>query len=174
MKQPSSVSSLLSPALWCVALVVGFTVAPSVGTAAGDGNTEVGRAVKMYCTNVRDKAVEARFAWQHKKLEELGAKLKQKIAELEARTKAYQKWYDLRNRFAKLATGKLVRVYSLMRPDAAAKQLEAMPETTAAAIVFKLETRQASTILNEMETRKAARLSMIIADSARKSSGGRS
>ena len=61
-----------------------------------------------------------------------------------------------------------------MRPDAAAEQLATMPETMAAAIVFKLESRKASIILNEMDTQKAARISIIIADSARKGDRGRS
>ena len=67
-----------------------------------------------------------------------------------------------------MASEKLVKVYSQMRPDAAAEQLATMPETAAAAIVFKLKSRKASVILNEMDTTKAARISMIIADSARK------
>ena len=45
-----------------------------------------------------------------------------------------------------------------MRPDAAAQQLAAMDEETAAAVLTKLDPRIASIILNEMDRAQAARL----------------
>lgn len=174
MKTEQQLARRLGVVALPAALVIGFfAVATEVGAANGESKN-ITRAVEQYCTNVRDKASEARFLWQHKQLKELGQKLEKKIAELEERTKEYKKWYDLRNKFSKLAKEKLVKVYSQMRPDAAAEQLATMPEATAAAIVFKLKTRQASVILNEMDTQKAARISMIIADSARKGTRSRS
>ena len=174
MKNKRDIAQAVRLASLPVFAVLGFlTTVVEVG-AAGSKAKGPERAVQRYCTNVRDIASEARFLWQHKQLQELGDKIDKKIAELEERTKEYKKWYDLRNKFSNLAREKLVKVYSQMRPDAAAEQLATMPETMAAAIVFKLESRKASIILNEMDTQKAARISIIIADSARKGDRGRS
>ncbi|MDP2732208.1 MAG: flagellar protein, partial [Hoeflea sp.] len=53
-----------------------------------------------------------------------------------------------------------------MRPDAAAEQLEIVSPMVAAAIIMKLSPRLASQILNEMDSKKAAGLTGIIASSA--------
>jgi len=142
-----------------------------VGAADGKENAQE-RAIRMYCTSMRDKAVDARFVWQHRALKELDRDVAARVEELKKRTEEYRKWYRLRHEFAERATDMLVKVYSGMRPDAAAAQLSAMQEMTAAALVLKLETRVASAILNEMAAAKAARLSSIIADSARKGRAG--
>ncbi len=168
MKDRAQIALCIRIAVLPAVLVLGcLSIATQVGAASNEPKG-VTRAIERYCTNVRDIASEARFLWHHKQLEELGKKIDKKIAELEERTREYKKWYDLRNKFSEMASEKLVKVYSQMRPDAAAEQLATMPETAAAAIVFKLKSRKASVILNEMDTTKAARISMIIADSARK------
>ena len=67
----------------------------------------------------------------------------------------------------KKARDSVVLIYSRMRPDAAALQLVAMDEETAAAVMLRLEPKAASIILNEMEPGKAARLTAIINGAAR-------
>jgi len=69
--------------------------------------------------------------------------------------------------FMKLANDGLVEIYSTMRADAAAPQLAAMNEVTAAAIVMKLPPKVASAVLAEMEADKAARMTATIAGAGR-------
>ncbi len=54
-----------------------------------------------------------------------------------------------------------------MEPDAAALQLVAMDEETAAALLMKRESQNASAILNDMPPEKAARLAAGIAGATR-------
>jgi flagellar motility protein MotE (MotC chaperone) len=54
-----------------------------------------------------------------------------------------------------------------MRPDAAALQLAATDEETAAAVLSKLDARTSSTILGEMEPTHAARLTTIMVGAAK-------
>jgi flagellar motility protein MotE (MotC chaperone) len=53
-----------------------------------------------------------------------------------------------------------------MKSEAAAAQLAAMPEISAAAIVAKLEPKAASGVLAEMDPVKAARLTTIMVGAA--------
>jgi flagellar motility protein MotE (MotC chaperone) len=59
-----------------------------------------------------------------------------------------------------------------MRPEAASEQLSKMDEGTAAAILSRLEPRAASTILNDIQAEKAARLTMILTSASRKNDRG--
>ena len=86
---------------------------------------------------------------------------------LEAKIADHQTWVTRRDEFVKKAQDNLVVIYSKMRAEASAAQLAAMDEETAAAVVAKLDPRIASIILNEMETKRAARLTAIISGAAR-------
>jgi len=124
-------------------------------------------AARQYCVNIADPAADARLAWQKKAVTEMEQELDRRIALLEAKTAEFQKWVKRRDEFVQKARDNLVLIYSRMRPDAAAMQLKALDEETAAAIVVKLDPRTASTILNEMESAHAARLTAIISGAAR-------
>lgn len=124
------------------------------------------RVIEMYCSNMRDKVLDARYQWQTRLLSELDGKVSEQIAQLDKRIAEYRKWYELRQEFSARARAVLIKVMSTMRPDAAAAQLGAMDEMTASAIILKLDTRQSSKILNEMKPEKAARIASIIADAA--------
>lgn len=117
---------------------------------------------QQYCTNIADAAADARFAWQKKALEDTELEIEKRIAKLEAKTAEYQRWLARRDEFAKRAQESLVGIYTRMRPDAAALQLAASDEETAAAVLLKLDTRTSSAILAEMEPNQAARLAMIM------------
>lgn len=120
-------------------------------------------AGQQYCINIADTAADARFAWQKKTLAEIEQELDRRIALLEQRAKEYREWLARRDEFAKKAQGTLVEIYTKMRPDAAALQLVAMDDETAAAVLTKLKPRNASAILNEMPASHAARLTTTIA-----------
>lgn len=125
-----------------------------------------GGLAQQYCVNISDAAADARFAWQAKTIADFEKELDARIKVLEAKTEEYKKWLDRRNDFINRAHQKLVDIYTKMKPDAVALQMAALEEETAAAVVFRLEPRVASSILNEMEPEKAARISALIARSA--------
>jgi flagellar motility protein MotE (MotC chaperone) len=122
----------------------------AVAAQGGDG--------QAYCSNIAPTAIDARFAWQTKRLAELEAELKQRMAELDAKQAEYKAWLQKREEFQKKADDNVVAIYSRMRPEASAAQLAAMEEQMAAAILSKLNARSAGAILNEMDAAKAARL----------------
>jgi flagellar motility protein MotE (MotC chaperone) len=116
----------------------------------------------QYCSNIADPAIDARIAWQRQNLEAAEKQITERTRELEAKTAEYQRWLDRRDAFAEKAKKTVVDIYTKMKPDAAALQLQAMDEETAAAVLVKLDARSASAVMNEMDPEKAARLSSII------------
>ena len=121
-----------------------------------------GTAAEQYCANIANPAADARFAWQKKALADMEQEIAKRIALLEEKTAEYQKWLARRDEFSKKANETVLRIYARMRPDAAAVQLAALDEETAASVITKLEPRTASLILNEMEPAQAVRLTATI------------
>jgi flagellar motility protein MotE (MotC chaperone) len=119
--------------------------------------------VQQFCGNNAAAAGQARVAWEAGKLKELETKLRQRIAELEAKRAEYEEWLRKREEALKKAGENVVAIYTRMRPDAAALQLAAMDDDMAAAVLAKLKPSNASAILNEMEPGRAARLAATMA-----------
>ena len=147
-------------------------VEPTFGRAAATAMIETGSTTKSaraeeYCTNIADAAADARFAWQKKMLTDLEQEIAKRIAQLEEKTAEYRKWLARRDEFSQKANDTLLRIYTRMRPDAAAAQISELDEETAAALLTKFEGRTASLILNEMDVGKAARLSSIVSGAAK-------
>lgn len=142
---------------------------------AGTGETAPGNQsesdVAKFCANVADAALDARVAWQQRELEAAEAKLRQRIAELEAKRAEYEQWLKLREDFLKKAEDNVVEIYSRMNPDAAAQQIASMADDTAAAVLAKLRARTASAILNEMEPARGAHLADTLAGMRRPDDG---
>ncbi|ORE95799.1 MotE family protein [Acuticoccus yangtzensis] len=128
---------------------------------------EPNASAAAYCTNLADEAGDARFARKLARLQEAETKVNDSLAALETKRQEYEDWLSRREKFLKLAEDNLVAIYSGMRPDAASAQLAAMPELQAAALIAKVAPRTASSILNEMETKKAARIAAIMAGLSR-------
>ena len=120
-----------------------------------------------YCANIANPAADARFAWQKKLIAEMEQELAKRVVALEEKTAELQKWLARRDEFSKKANETLLRIYSRMKPDAAAVQLAALDEETAASLLVKLEPRTASLILNEMEPGQAVRLTATISGSGK-------
>ncbi len=131
---------------------------PAPAAAAPPPESEVAQ----FCSNVVDPAVDARLAWQLKELEKAEAKLRERIAEVEAKRAEYEKWMALRDEFLKKAEASMVEIYSRMRPEAAATQIAGMADETAAAVLAKLSPRNSSAIFNEMEPARAAHLADLL------------
>lgn len=121
------------------------------------------RAAAEYCSNIADRAADARFQRQVEALKALEVKVQDRIAMLEQKRAEYQDWLERREKFLASAEENLVAIYTQMRPDAASEQLAIMHEFTAAAILAKLPPRTASAILNEMDPSTAAQLTNIMA-----------
>lgn len=146
-------------------------VSPTLG--ALDALPPDATPAEQYCFNTTDTAADARFAWQAKKIQEMEAELNKRAEVLAEKTAEYKKWVQRRDEFSRKAHEKLVGFYSRMRADAAAEQLGALDEETAAAVVTKLETKVASQIMGEMDPVRAAKIASVIAGAAKTSSGSR-
>lgn len=118
---------------------------------------------EQYCSNVIDAATAAQLAQQKSNLEKAQKQLDERIALLASRTEELKAWIKKREEFTAHATESLVQIYSKMKSDAAAKQLTAMDEIVASAIMSRLSPKVTSLILAEMEATRAARISAIIA-----------
>ncbi|MGO9007093.1 MAG: hypothetical protein ACLQIQ_03840 [Beijerinckiaceae bacterium] len=130
--------------------------------------------VHQFCTDNADSAGQARVAWEAAKLKELEDKLRQRIAELESKRAEYEEWLHKREEALKKAAENVVAIYTRMRPEAAALQLAAMDDATAAALLVKLKPSNASAILNEMEPGRAARLTAAMVGSLSVADGKKS
>jgi flagellar motility protein MotE (MotC chaperone) len=135
---------------------------PSLGAAPAETS-----AAGQYCNNIADAAIDARIAWQRQNLAEAEKEVQKRTVELVARTAEFQRWLQRRDDFAEKAKKTVVDIYTKMKPDAAALQLQVLDEETAAAVIIKLDPRTASAVMNEMEPVQAARLTAIISGAAK-------
>ena len=105
---------------------------------------------------------------QAAQLAQLQADVDKRIAALEAKRADYETWLKRREVFLARAEEGLVKIYSGMKPDAAAERLAMVNAELAAAILMKLDARKASIILDEMDRKAAATLTGIMASAARR------
>jgi flagellar motility protein MotE (MotC chaperone) len=111
-----------------------------------------------FCAAVAPSIAEARIAWQTKRLAELDAQVKQRIADLEKTEASAREWIAKREALATSANDGLVAIFAKMEPEAAARELSALDDRMAAAILGKLKPNAAGAILDEMEADRASRL----------------
>jgi flagellar motility protein MotE (MotC chaperone) len=122
----------------------------------------------QYCAAARDAIAEARYAQQAAQLEKLAKDAEERLALMGKRSAELKAWLAKREDFIAAATKHLVEIFGAMRPESASAQLVRLDISTAAAILSRLDVRAASAILNDMPPEKAARLTAVIAGSARK------
>jgi flagellar motility protein MotE (MotC chaperone) len=125
------------------------------------------RTASDYCKALSDVAGEARLKWQADQLEKLGASVREATAELEAKRAELELWIKRRDEFVNKATASLTEIFKLMKPDAAAAQLDEVDDVTAAAILLKLQPRVSSRIFNELPSKRAARLVAVMSGAAK-------
>lgn len=162
-------SSRLGKVVFAAALVAaGATLngssALSQAVASGGQITD---EIREFCTNIADAAKDRRYALQLKELEALKKDIDTRVAQLEAKRAEYEEWLRRREAFMTSAEQGVVDIYSKMKPDAAAERLADVEPMLAAAILMKLNTRQAGIILNEMNRKAAAELTGIMAAASR-------
>jgi flagellar motility protein MotE (MotC chaperone) len=122
--------------------------------------------IARYCGNLAPLAVEARIAYQTKRLVELEAQVKQRISDLEKQESEAHEWVTKREAMMKSASDDVVAIYAKMPAEPAASQISAMEDPIAAAILVKLAPKTAGAILGEMEAEKAAALTSLMAGPA--------
>ena len=127
---------------------------PAVSPAAPAPSTDAQR----FCQNVAAAAADARFALQTRKLNELQDGIAKRVAALEAKEAEVKAVLDAHEEAKKRAEASLVAIYGKMRPDAAAGQIAALDDATAAAVLSGLNARQSSAILNEIPAERAVKL----------------
>ncbi|MGO4711841.1 MotE family protein [Bradyrhizobium sp. 2TAF24] len=169
--RPEAPAAAAQPVLQAPATTGAIGGTGATPPVAGDGAERRGSDAAEFCRNITDAALDARVAWQREQLEATEAKLRERIAELEAKRAEYEKWLKLREDFLKRAEDNVVEIYSGMAPDAAASQIASMADDTAAAVLAKLKVRSASAILNEMEPGRAAHLADTLAGMRRPDDG---
>jgi flagellar motility protein MotE (MotC chaperone) len=119
-----------------------------------------------FCANVAPSIAEARIAWETKRLSELDAQVKQRLADLEKAQASVQEWIAKRDMILKTASENLVAIYAKMQPETAAAQIAAMDDQMAAAILSKLKPGAAGAILDEMEAERASKLAAFLSASS--------
>jgi len=133
---------------------------PATAAVADDGLAAIART---YCTVNMSAANEARTAWQMERLTTLESRVVAKSEELAARSEELRALLKRRDDALAQADQDLVAIFLKMKPDAAAQQLAAMNENTAAAILMRIGARNASAVFNEMAAEKAARIATALA-----------
>lgn len=127
-----------------------------------------GSEIERYCSNIADAARDRRYVLQTEELKTLQQEVDKRIELLEEKRAEYEAWMKRREDFLAKAEGGVVKIYSGMRPDAAAERLAEMDSVLAASILMKIEPRKAGVILNEMERKAAAMLTGIMAAASRR------
>ncbi|MEP9389697.1 MotE family protein [Mesorhizobium sp. KR9-304] len=129
---------------------------------------ETGTEIERFCSNIADAARDRRYVLQSEELQALQREVDTRIELLEEKRAEYESWLKRREDFLARAEEGVVKIYSGMRPDAAAERLAEMDAALAAGILMKLEARKAGVILNEMERKTAAMLTGIMVSAARR------
>ena len=129
---------------------------------------DTGTEIERFCSNIADAARDRRYVLQTEELQALQQEVDKRIKLLEEKRAEYESWLKRREDFLAKAEDGVVKIYSGMRPDAAAERLAEMDAVLAAGILMKLEPRKAGVILNEMERKTAAMLTGVMASASRR------
>lgn len=122
-----------------------------------------GADAQQYCTNIAAAAGAARNARQEKQLLDIEQQIARRLSELEAKRAELQDLMDRHDALVKKVDDGLVAIYARMRAEAAAAQFAGMEEDMAAALLMRLQPKQSSSILNEMDASRAVVLTKKIA-----------
>ena len=158
-------SGFLAAAALAVLVTASGSAATETPTAAATADaTEIER----FCSNIADAARDRRYTLQAQELQTLQQEVDKRIELLEEKRAEYESWLKRREEFLAQAEDNVVKIYSGMRPDAAAERLAEIDVELAAGILMKLDARKAGVILNEMERKAAAVLTGVMASATRR------
>ncbi|MFN0191031.1 MAG: MotE family protein [Aestuariivirga sp.] len=149
-------------ALICVSLMT----ASSQPLSAEEQSREPGKGSisQDYCENFSNIVADLRVQRQKEELLELEKELDVKLKEVLARTEDLKAMIRKRDEMLELASNELLKIYSRMDPESAARQLEKIQTSTAASILRRLKPQLASEILATMDVKRASVLVQIIAN----------
>ncbi len=116
-----------------------------------------------YCENFSSIAADLRASRQKQELNRLKDEVDAKLREVQARSEELKELIRKRNEMLQLASDELLKIYSKMDPEAAARQLEKIDPETAASILRRLKPQLASEVLAVMEVKRASILVQMIA-----------
>jgi flagellar motility protein MotE (MotC chaperone) len=150
-----------------LALLLGASHTAAMEATAPTPPTEQSE-IERFCSNIADAARDRRYALQAQELEKLQKDVDKRIKLLEEKRAEYEDWLKRRENFLSKAEDSVVEIYSTMKPDAAAERLAELDAMLAAGILMKLDSRKAGVILNEMERKAAAALTVIMVSATRK------
>ena len=150
---PAAAGELKAPVIPVTTPAVAIAAAPPSGVAPAQATD-----AQAFCRNVATAAADARFALQTRRLDALQGEIGQRVEALEAKEAELKDLLARHDEALKQAQASLVAIYAKMRPDAAAQQIAALDDTTAAALLQGLNARQSSAILNEIPTERAVKL----------------
>ena len=114
--------------------------------------------IALFCENTVDVVAEQRNEWQIRSLLVLRDEVDVRINQLRELRIDLEQWIERRDAILDQVEEHVVTIYSRMRPESAAEQIAILDIPTAVGILAKLSSRQASAILNEMDTGRAAEL----------------
>ena len=156
----------LAAAMLAALLAAGGPAATETVPAGVPAETD--SEIQRFCSSIADAARDRRYALQKMEMETLQKEVDKRIALLEEKRVEYESWMKRRETFLAQAEDNVVKIYSTMKPDAAAERLAQLDAHLAAGILMKLDSRRAGVILNEMESKAAAALTGIMAIAARR------
>jgi len=164
LNQLRAVDARLIGALALLALLGAGSAASTEAPAPGADASEIER----FCTGIADAARDKRYALQAMELKKLQEGIDERMAKLDEKRKEYEDWMGRREKFLAQAEDSVVKIYAVMKPDAAAERLAELDAEIAAAIIMKLDSRKAGVILNEMNSKAAATLTTIMVAASRR------
>lgn len=142
---------------------VALTSAAAQDGAKTKPNLTPTEEIARYCAALGPSIVEARAAYQLRRLEDLEAQTREQVEKLEVKEREAREWVVKREEMMKAATDDVISIYGKMSSEAAAAKLAEMDERMAASILARLKPAAAAGILAEMATEKGAKLSTLIA-----------
>jgi flagellar motility protein MotE (MotC chaperone) len=117
-----------------------------------------------YCESFANVASELRSRRQKDELDKMEKAITSKLAEVTARTEELKATITARDEMLKLASDELLKIYTQMDAEAAARQLEKIDAKTAASVIRRLKPKLASDILSAMDIKRASSLVQAIAN----------
>ncbi len=120
-----------------------------------------------YCANIAIPARDARYQLQKKILTDLQKRIDEQLILLQDLHQKNIKFEAEQTEKAKSVQKAVTDIYSKMKPDVAAAQLELLDPEMAVAILNQLNVRAASSILNEMKGNSAAVITALMAAPAK-------
>jgi flagellar motility protein MotE (MotC chaperone) len=156
----SIVNLKLPFSVWLPKLLVAV-ILPTLSSANAEDQAAV--IANDYCESFSNVAADFRARLQKEELERLKQEIDGKLREVKARTDELNSAMEKRDLMLALASEEVLKIYTRMEAEPAAKQLEKIDIETAASVIRRLKPQLASDILAAMDVKHASSLVQMIA-----------